>query len=61
MGIGMITMHREICKSLDELEASNQKKQIDVSSECEDSMGLFPDPITIKINGHPIEIIPIIC
>ena len=42
-------------------EMESQKKQIDVSSECEDSMGLFPDPITIKINGHPIEIIPIIC
>ena len=58
MGIGMITMHREICKSLDELEAANQKKQIDVSSECEDSVFL-PERITIHIRGKPIEISPI--
>ena len=52
MVIGMIKIKRQICKELDELEASNLKKQTDVSSECEDSIE-FADRIkTIYVDNR---------
>ena len=52
MVIGMIKIKRQICKELDELEASNLKKQTDVSSECEDSIE-FADRIkTIYVHNE---------
>ena len=57
MVIGMIKIKRQICKELDELEASNLKKQTDVSSECEDSIE-FADRIkTIHVLNEDEQIL----
>ena len=58
MVIGMIKIKRQICKELDELEASNLKKQTDVSSECEDSIEFADRTKTIYVDNRGENLFP---